>query len=146
MASLFTVVSPSTTNGALTMSSREIAELLGNRHDDVKRSIDRLADRGVIVRPPMADEPGVDSMGRPRPMKVYLLDKRSSLIVVAQLSPEFTARVVDRWQELEEQARNPHPLSISPCRHERPASCWPLFLCLFRGGFFAGGDTVATRP
>ena len=26
---------------------------------------------------------------------------------MAQLSPEFTARLVDRWQELEEQVRNP---------------------------------------
>ena len=27
-------------------------------------------------------------------------------MIVAQLSPEFTARLVDRWQELEEQARS----------------------------------------
>ncbi|QRG09274.1 Rha family transcriptional regulator [Xanthobacter dioxanivorans] len=38
----------------------------------------------------------------PRTIEVYQLDKRSCLIVVAQLSPEFTARVVDRWQELEQ--------------------------------------------
>ncbi len=93
----------------LTMSSREIAELLGNRHDNVKRTIETLSGNGVIVRPQTEDEPGVDSMGRPRPVKVYLLDKRSSLIVVAQLSPEFTARVVDRWQELEEQVRGSSP-------------------------------------
>lgn len=93
----------------LTMSSREIAELLGlsDRHDNVKRTIERLADRGTIVRPPLEDEPGVDSVGRPRPVRVYLLDRRSSTIVVAQLSPEFTARVIDRWQELEEQVRSP---------------------------------------
>ena len=33
--------------------------------------------------------------------------KRDSIIVVAQLSPEFTARLVDRWRELEEQVRQP---------------------------------------
>jgi hypothetical protein len=33
------------------------------------------------------------------------------LIVVAQLCPEFTARIIDRWQELEEQVARPeHPL------------------------------------
>lgn len=33
--------------------------------------------------------------------------KRDSIIVVAQLCPEFTARLVDRWQELEKQVRQP---------------------------------------
>lgn len=84
-----------------TMTSREIAELVDSRHDDVKRSIDRLVERGVIVQPPMADEPGQDSMGRPRPVSVYLIGKRDSYVIVAQLSPEFTARLVDRWQALE---------------------------------------------
>lgn len=40
--------------------------------------------------------------------KVYVFTgekgKRDSIIVVAQLSPEFTARLVDRWQELEKAA------------------------------------------
>ncbi|MFG1370838.1 Rha family transcriptional regulator [Xanthobacter oligotrophicus] len=85
------------------MSSREIAELLGNRHDDVRRSIQRLANRCVIELPPMA---GVKNhLGQT--VDKYLLDKRSSLIVVAELSPEFTARVVDRLQELEAQVAQP---------------------------------------
>jgi phage antirepressor YoqD-like protein len=90
-----------------TMSSREIAELVESRHDDVKRSIERLAARGVIVQPPLADEPGTDAVGRPRSTKVYLIGKRDSYVIVAQLSPEFTARLVDRWQELEEERAKP---------------------------------------
>jgi phage regulator Rha-like protein len=34
-----------------TMSSLEIAELVESRHDDVKRSIERLAERGTIELP-----------------------------------------------------------------------------------------------
>lgn len=83
----------------LTMSSREIAELLGARHDHVKTSIERLANRCVIELPPLREV--VNHLGQR--VREYGLDKRSSLIVVAQLSPEFTARVVDRWQELEAQ-------------------------------------------
>lgn len=33
----------------------------------------------------------------------YLFNKRDSLILVAQNCPQFTARIVDRWQELEAQ-------------------------------------------
>lgn len=87
--------------GHITMSSREIAELVEARHDNVKVTIERLAVRGVIVQPAMQDEQDADAMGRKRTTSVYRLDKRSSFIVVAQLSPEFTARLVDRWQELE---------------------------------------------
>lgn len=37
----------------------------------------------------------------------YMLNKRDSFVVVAQLCPEFTARIVDRWQELEAQVAKP---------------------------------------
>ncbi|MDX0615129.1 DNA-binding protein [Sinorhizobium medicae] len=91
----------------VTMSSREIADLLEARHDSVKRTIERLAERGVIVAPPMVDEHFTDSMGRLRTEQVYRIGKRDSYVIVAQLSPEFTARLVDRWQELEQQATDP---------------------------------------
>ena len=84
----------------LTMSSREIADLVESRHDSVKRAIDRLAERGVIDVPPMVEY--LDSLGRPA--KEYRIGKRDSFVAVAQLSPEFTARLVDRWQELEQRA------------------------------------------
>jgi phage regulator Rha-like protein len=82
------------------MSSREIAELTGKRHDNVKRTIDTLAVDQVISFPQIEENPA--SIGRPG--KHYLIGKRDSFVVVAQLSPEFTARLVDRWQELEERA------------------------------------------
>lgn len=92
----------------LTMSSREIADLVNSRHDKVRQSIERLVERGTIVQPPVGDEQISDVLGRPRSEKVYNLTKRDSYVVVAQLSPEFTARLVDRWQELEEQASRPN--------------------------------------
>lgn len=84
-------------NVLVTMSSREIADLLEVRHDSVKRTIERLAERGVIGLPPLVEYP--DSLGR-KAME-YRVGKRDSYVIVAQLSPEFTARLVDRWQELE---------------------------------------------
>jgi phage regulator Rha-like protein len=92
------------TNSAPTMSSQEIADLVGSRHDDVKRSIDRLVARGVISQPPMADGP---KAGNGVVVQEYLVCKRDSYVIVAQLCPEFTAALVDRWQELEEKAGRP---------------------------------------
>ncbi|MGX4787023.1 Rha family transcriptional regulator [Pasteurella multocida] len=92
------------------MTSREIADLVEARHDSVKRTIDRLVLRGVIVRPPLVDEPIADILGRPRTDSVYHIGKRDSYIIVAQLCPEFTARLVDRWQELEEKQQKPTAL------------------------------------
>ena len=92
-----------------TMSSREIADLVGSRHDKVKQSIERLAARidsngsPVITLPPLGEY--LDSLGRKA--AEYMVCKRDSFIVVAQLCPEFTARLVDRWQELEDQASKP---------------------------------------
>lgn len=95
-----------TTHGQpATMSSLEISGLLNSRHDKVKQSVERLAERGVITLPPMG-EVSNDGPG-PKAISVYHLCKRDSLVVVAQLCPEFTARVVDRWQELEAQANAP---------------------------------------
>lgn len=90
-------------NVARTMSSREIADLVGSRHDKVKQSIERLAARidsngkPVIDLPPLGEY--LDSLGRPA--TAYLVNKRDSYVIVAQLCPEFTAKLVDRWQELE---------------------------------------------
>lgn len=87
-----------------TMSSMEIAELLESRHADVCRTIQRLMHKGVIV--------GSAPMAYTHPQNgqqyhQYHVSKRDSYVIVAQLSPEFTARLVDRWQELE----NPASLS-----------------------------------
>lgn len=88
---------------ALTMTSQEVADLVGSRHDDVKRSIGRLAGRGVIQLPPVAEVR--NHLGQA--VSVYQVCKRDSFVVVAQLSPEFTAALVDRWQELEGQVSRP---------------------------------------
>lgn len=84
----------------LTMSSQEIADLVGSRHDSVKRTIERLTEKQTISQPPLVDGP---RSGNGVVVQEYLVNKRDSFVVVAQLSPEFTAALVDRWQELEAQ-------------------------------------------
>ena len=87
-----------------TMTSWEISILVDVRHDSVKRTIETLAESGIISLP-QSVEVRIQRERREEMVGVYLLSKRDSIIVVAQLSPAFTAKVVDRWQELEGQAR-----------------------------------------
>ena len=95
-------------NTNASMTSKEIAELVSSREDSVKRTIERLVDKGIISKPPMVD--GIKTANGVTPQH-YLFSgeegKRDSIIVVAQLSPEFTARLVDRWKELENERRKP---------------------------------------
>jgi len=96
-------------NAPVTMSSQEIADLLEKRHDKVKQSIERLAERGIIQHPPMGEVK--NHLGQT--VEVYQIGKRDSYVIVAQLSPEFTARLVDRWQELEQTAASPRLLTTT---------------------------------
>lgn len=96
-------------NTELTMSSREIADLVESRHDSVKRTIERLAASRIIQQPPMVEVK--NHLGQT--VQEYRLIKRDSYVVVAQLSPEFTARLVDRWQQLEEQTKHQIPQTYS---------------------------------
>ncbi|EON13423.1 MULTISPECIES: phage antirepressor KilAC domain-containing protein [Pandoraea] len=88
--------------GEPAMSSREIADLVESRHDNVKVTIERLVARGVIASPATQEKATAG-----RPVTEYLIGKRDSFVIVAQLSPEFCARLVDRWQELEARAAAP---------------------------------------
>ncbi|MEO9348005.1 phage antirepressor KilAC domain-containing protein [Acinetobacter radioresistens] len=92
------------------MTSLEIAELVQSRHDKVKQSIERLAERKIIALPPM----GVvvkEANNRTYNIEVYIFSgeqgKLDSITVVAQLCPEFTAALVKRWYELENQNKLP---------------------------------------
>lgn len=89
---------------AAQMTSLEIAELTGARHSSVKRSIERLAESAVILLPPPV-EVSVQRERREEVVEAYIFTGESGytdcLIVVAQLSPEFTAKIVHRWRELE---------------------------------------------
>ncbi|MGY3807147.1 phage antirepressor KilAC domain-containing protein [Aeromonas veronii] len=94
------------TNTEMTMGTREIAEMLGKRHDNIMTSAKRLFEGGVICTgaPALQETPYIhDQNGQT--YYEYRLNKRDSLILVAQNCPEFTAQIVDRWQELESQQR-----------------------------------------
>jgi predicted transcriptional regulator len=83
----------------LTMSSKEIAKLTTSRPDVVKVTMERLQEKGVISFTSVVENPSKSTGGRPG--TVYLVNQRDSYIVVAQINARFTAKLVDRWMELE---------------------------------------------
>lgn len=96
-----------------TMTSKDVADLCNKRHDNVRRTIETLAETGVITLPQIEEVP--NSGPGPRAVSVYVFKgeqgKRDSIVVIAQLSPEFTAALVDRWQALESAV-----VSVDPMR------------------------------
>ncbi len=91
-----------------TMNSLQFVEILketGKRHDSVKRTMENLKDQGVIAYSQTVD---VQAGGNNRRYEttIYHVNERDSYVVMAQLSPEFTARLVDEWRRLKEQVKN----------------------------------------
>ncbi|EBE7089388.1 hypothetical protein C0339_00745 [Salmonella enterica] len=97
------------------MSSLEIAEnVLDYRHDHVKTKIEEIVSKGVFVQPEIRVLSYRDSLGRTRTREVYMLDERSSHILVAHIDPKRTAQLYDAWaslrkenEELKQQVENP---------------------------------------
>ncbi len=91
----------------LTMTSREIADLVEARHNDVVATIERLFSKGLLrsSRKTRREDTGG------RPIEVYDLIERDTHLVVSGYSDEHRARVIDRWQELETRQSKPAELS-----------------------------------
>jgi anti-repressor protein len=89
------------------MTSLDMSELVGSRHNNVKVAIERLMEKGIIQYAALQHVKNL--LGRSVEVYVFrgLQGKRDSIIVMAQLSPEFTAVLVDRWQQLEAQLAKP---------------------------------------
>ena len=86
-------------SNVLTMSSLEIAELTGKRHDHVMVDIVKMLKDLEIHAP---DFSGTYKTARGNEYKCYNLPKRETLILVSGYSVAMRARIIDRWQELEE--------------------------------------------
>ncbi|WP_208435737.1 Rha family transcriptional regulator [Bartonella phoceensis] len=97
-----------------TMSSREIAELCGKRHDHVMRDIKKMLEELNAPKFGGVDFSGyyLDGKGESRPC--YNLPKRECLILVSGYSTALRAKIIDRWQELEKQAVTPQIDYSSP--------------------------------
>ncbi|GJC30230.1 DNA-binding protein [Acinetobacter sp. KAM398] len=98
-------------NSEQSMTSLEIAELCQKRHDNVKRTIEILSGktdkRDAVIARPHSEVVQKEVNNRIYDVEVYIFKgeqgKLDSITIVAQLCPEFTAALVKRWYELENQ-------------------------------------------
>lgn len=86
-------------NNVLTMSSLEIADLTGKQHKDVIRDIRNMLNQLEIHSAQFCAQ-YKDSTGRSLPM--FNLPKRETLVLVSGYNVTMRARIIDRWQELEQ--------------------------------------------
>jgi phage antirepressor YoqD-like protein len=85
-------------NTSMMMSSREIANVTGITHSEVKRLITSLETAQRLSQPVMVNLYAYQSEMR----QEFHLNKRDSLLAVARLSPGFTAELLDLWQQREQ--------------------------------------------
>ncbi|CRM94459.1 putative phage-encoded protein [Pseudomonas sp. 22 E 5] len=87
-------------NVARTMSSREIANLTGKRHPDVKRDIQAMA---VELKVDVSEFAHIYNDSRNREQVEYLLDREHTDCLLTGYSAGLRMKVIRRWRELEQQ-------------------------------------------
>ena len=83
---------------AVTMTLKEITDLLDVRHDKAMLKVAAMAESPDFGTVSILD---IVYNDRGQTTKTYQLDKRQSIAVAANLSTALLMRIVDRWQELE---------------------------------------------
>lgn len=92
-----------------TMTSLEIAESTGKQHADVLKSIRKMEEAWVKVsQSNFALSDYTNSRGRKQPM--YELTKTQTLYVATKFNDEARAKLILRWEELE----NRQPKALTP--------------------------------
>ncbi len=102
----------STFGSALTMSTREIAELTSKRHDNVMRDTRAMLDEmgeGGLLR--FEDTHRSAQNGQEYP--IFRLPKRECLILVSGYDVGLRTRIIDRWMELEAALSTPRLPDLS---------------------------------
>ena len=86
-----------------TMSSLEIAELTGKRHDAILRDIRNVLNQGVNAHN-FVEVEYTDKKGEKRPC--YELTKKGCLILASGYDAKLREKIIDRWEELERDKQN----------------------------------------
>ena len=92
------------TSCPLTMTLKEITDILKVRHNDAMKVVENMAessDFGALRKSRIA----YNQHGQTT--ETYALDKRQSIAIAAKLNTSLLMNIIDRWQELEGAAPKP---------------------------------------
>ncbi len=93
-------------NTVETITSREVAELTGKEHNTVMRDIRVLAEQvKELGEYKFAQSFYVNSQNKKQPQ--YQLTKKESLLLASGYSALLRAKIIDRWEELENRLKTP---------------------------------------
>nr|DAU65206.1 MAG TPA: KilAC domain protein [Caudoviricetes sp.] len=91
-------------SNSLTMTSREIAEIIGKPHNDLLKAIRAMEpawERTTGKKFPLVNYQQVTGNGTVREFPEYQLSKREVLYVATKFNDESRAKLILRWEELE---------------------------------------------
>jgi phage antirepressor YoqD-like protein len=98
------------TNSVLTMTSREIAELTGKRHDNVCMDIKKML---LELGEDVLNFQGIYIDAMNRAQSEYLLDRELTETLLTGYSAVLRRKVIARWHELESKPSHNIPTSLS---------------------------------
>jgi Rha family phage regulatory protein len=99
--------------GAITMTSREIAEITGKQHKNVLRDIDNILETlSSEMSAGFKSSTYVDSSGKSN--RQFVLDRDSSYCLVSGYDVNARMRIIKRWQELESKQSSQHSPTPQP--------------------------------
>ena len=90
----------------MTMSSLEIAELTGKRHDHVMTDIRNMLEELGLATPEFS---GVYKAGNKQTYECFKLPKNLTIALVSGYNIKLRLAIIDRWQELENQSKPSMP-------------------------------------
>lgn len=93
------------------MSSKEIADLTGKRHDHVMRDVESMLNELEIDLPKFG---GISKDSYGRDQKAYFLPKREVEILITGYSIKLRAKVIDRLKEVEQELLRQTPVASLP--------------------------------
>ena len=89
-------------NATLTMTLKEITDLLNVEHNKAMNKVEKMAEDpefGTVAKTSTVYN------DKGQTIQTYQLNKRQSIAVASRLNTALLMRIIDRWQELENQSK-----------------------------------------